>query len=62
MAEKSSVHGILTADRAEMNSEPGEFAADMAEKSSVHEKLTTDRVERSCVPGKIVDNNLLLGR
>ena len=57
MAEKSSVHGILTVDRAEKSFVPREFMADMAEKSFLHGILTADRAEKSSVPGRIVDNN-----
>ena len=52
MAERSSVHGILTADRAEKSSVPEELAADMAERSSVHGILTADRAEKSSVPDR----------
>ncbi|KAK2702488.1 hypothetical protein QYM36_018900, partial [Artemia franciscana] len=53
MAERSSVHGILTADRAEKSSVPEESAADMAERSSVHGILTADRAEKSSVPEEL---------
>ena len=53
MAERSSVHGILTADRAEKSSVPEELAADMAERSSVHGILTADRAEKSSVPEEL---------
>ncbi|KAK2713765.1 hypothetical protein QYM36_009599, partial [Artemia franciscana] len=53
MAERSSVHGILTADRAEKSSVPEELAADMAERSSVHGILTADRAEKSSLPEEL---------
>ena len=56
MVEKSSAHGILTADRAEKSSVPGELAADLVEKGSAHGILTADMAEKSSVPEKIVDN------
>ncbi|KAK2722404.1 hypothetical protein QYM36_002817 [Artemia franciscana] len=53
MAERSSVNGILTSDRAEKSSVPEELAADMAERSSVHGILTADRAEKSSVPEEL---------
>ncbi|KAK2705932.1 hypothetical protein QYM36_016075, partial [Artemia franciscana] len=53
MAERSSVHGILTADRAEKSSVPEDLVADMAERSSVHGILTADRAEKSSVPEEL---------
>ncbi|KAK2727920.1 hypothetical protein QYM36_008407, partial [Artemia franciscana] len=53
MAERSSVHGIITADRAEKSSIPEELAADIAERSSIHGILTADRAEKSSVPEEL---------